>query len=83
MFESRRPDQSLYFQHRLESDDAAARKSTESLFMQRIVETSGIRMPLDGKPLADGEIAMIRAWIVSERGLARLNGATWLRTRPN
>ncbi len=38
-------------------------RSAESLLMQRITETSGIRMPLNGRPLPDAEIALIRNWI--------------------
>ena len=38
-------------------------KSAESLLVQRITEQSGVRMPLNGRPLSDDEIGLIRTWI--------------------
>jgi len=38
-------------------------KSSESLLVQRIIDPSGVRMPLNGQPLSMDEIGLIRAWI--------------------
>ena len=38
-------------------------KSSESLLVQRIIDPSGVRMPLNGQPLSADEIGLIRAWI--------------------
>lgn len=38
-------------------------KSAESLLVQRIIDRSGVRMPLNGRPLPDADVALIRAWI--------------------